>query len=98
MIQAELILIAVIAIWGASIWAGDVIAKDRDRHTTRYVIASFLFGPFAVLVMLALQPDTDVLEERKVKAGLKKWWLYCGESVQVRAIKCGHCGSELTNG
>jgi len=98
MTQAELILIAVIAIWGASIWAGDIIARDKGRHTTRYVISSFLFGPLAVLVMLALQPDPDALEERKVKVGLKKWCVYCGESVQVRAVKCSHCGSELSNG
>jgi len=95
MTPPELILVAVIAVWGASIWVGDLIAKDRGRHNGRYVISSFLFGPVAVLVMMAIQPDRDALEEKKVKAGLKKWCVFCGESVQVRAIKCCHCGSEL---
>jgi len=96
MILPELILIGLIAVWGLSIWVGDMIAKDRGRHTTGFVVASFFFGPMAVLVMLAFQPDRDVLEEKKVKAGLKKWCVYCGESVQVRAVKCPHCGSTIS--
>ena len=90
MTQAELILIGAIVVWGASIWIGDIIAKDRGRHNTRFVNASPFFGPLAVLAMLAFQPDQDALEEKKVKAELKKWCVYCGESVQVRAIKCSH--------
>lgn len=86
MTQAELTLIAAIVVWGVSIWVGDIIAKDRGRHNVRFVISSFFFRPLAVLVMLDLQTDPDALEEKKEKIGLKKWCVYCGESLQASAV------------
>ena len=73
-----------------------MIARDRGLFNANFIVSLLVFGPFALLVLLAYKPNLEVLEEKKVQAGLKKWCVYCGESVQVRAVRCSHCGSDLS--
>lgn len=90
-----LVFILLIVFWMAVNWAGALIAKDKGLYDANFVVSLLIFGPFALFVLLAYKPNLDKLEQKKVESGLKKWCVYCGGSVPVRAVKCGHCGSNM---
>ena len=86
----------VLSLW-AFFWVyfGWVIAKQKGRwNGGRTGGALVLFGPLAVLVLLVMRPDEDVIAEEMVKKGTRKWCPFCVSAIPIQAMKCRHCGSE----
>lgn len=77
------------------LYFGWVIAKQKGRwNGGRTGGALVLFGPLAVLVLLVMRPDEDVIAEEMVKKGTRKWCPFCVSAIPTQAKKCRHCGSE----
>ena len=83
-------------VWVLIFISGFVIAADKCRVSFGYVVSLLLFGPFAILVMLALRPNEYRLAERAVRKGFKKWCPFCHNDIPAKAIRCHCCGVQLS--
>lgn len=99
---AELILglgmltaMPILAIWAIIFVVGLIIGNDKGRNSCAYTLSLVFFGPIAVLVMLFLRPDQDVLNERAVNQKKKQWCPFCAKAISTQAIICIYCNSIL---
>lgn len=70
------------------------IAQTKGYNGCLWAIIGFMFGPLSLLgigFMEKKAPPADHDDEPETRA-----CPYCSEPIRVTAIKCKHCGSEVT--
>ena len=75
-----------------AMWAG-----GRGRSGFAWFLISALLSPFiAWLVLLVIGKNEAAVEKAAVTEGGMRKCPFCAELVKREAVKCKHCGSELT--
>src|SRR5690606_10521883 len=69
-----------------------VIAGNKGRDGCAWLFGGVLLGPIGIVLILVMSPN----EQGLVQSGSMKKCPYCAELVKVEAIKCRHCGADLT--
>lgn len=86
-----------VLIWAAIWWiCGRWLAIRKGRWSTGVGWCLFLFGPMALIFVLFMHKDPDGMARQRVKEGKRKWCPFCHRDIQVQAVKCDYCGSDLT--
>lgn len=85
----------VLLIWVLFGVTSAIVAGSRGRTGCGWATMGFLFGPFGLLLVLALPANTAALEKWDLEGGSLKKCPLCAELVKRAAIKCKHCGGTL---
>ena len=81
---------------GLSILAG-VIAEKKGRSWFGFFVLSLLLSPIiGLLAAFVAAPDIALVERRQLISGVATRCSFCAELIKAEAIKCKHCGSDLT--
>ncbi len=70
------------------------VAKERGRSAGKFFALSFFVSFFVALLVLIALPTSKSASDLG-ETGLEKC-PYCAEYIKSEAIKCKHCGSDLT--
>lgn len=74
---------------------GYAIGKGKGRPTAGFWWG-FLLGPLGVIVVLILPNEAAKLAPQVITVAATRRCPFCAEDVRIEAIKCKHCGSDLT--
>ncbi|NPV05626.1 MAG: zinc ribbon domain-containing protein [Syntrophaceae bacterium] len=67
-----------------------LIASSRGRSGFAWLLLGAIFGPFSFAVALLPKIEPPPEEQGLVKCP------FCAELIKAEAVKCKHCGSEIT--
>jgi len=85
-----------VVLWlGLSIGVG-IIASARGRSGFGYFILSVLLSPLIGVLFAALLPPKPSSEQTAEAQRPRMRCASCAELVLVEAVKCKHCGADLT--
>ena len=85
-----------IAIWIMCGIVSAVIASNKGRNACGWCILGFLIGPFGILLSAVMSTDQEKLDQEAIRKGVKKRCKYCHALIPASAVKCQHCGSEVS--
>ncbi|WP_082750952.1 zinc ribbon domain-containing protein [Blastomonas sp. CCH1-A6] len=72
------------------------IASNKGRSSGKGFILGFVLGPLGVLIAFTLASNAKGIEQKAVSEGTGRKCPYCAELVKLEAIKCRHCGSDIS--
>lgn len=72
-----------------------IIADEKGRDGCGWLAAGFFFGIFAVITVIALPANPEVIAQQDIKQGRKKICPHCAETILSAAAVCRYCGREL---
>ena len=72
------------------------VAYSKGRSFAAWYYISFFFMPLAAIIVASLAPLPET-ELASPSRGVRTC-PYCAEEVQVKAIKCKHCGEDISEG
>ena len=85
-----------IAIWIVTFVLGIYIADERGRGGGGFLFWLLLFGPIAILALVAVPPNHEKLRKSieigMIASGDWKHCLLCQELVRKGALRCRYCG------
>ncbi len=79
----------------ASIVVG-VIANSRGRDWLRWTGLSILISPLLAGILVLVLPGLAASDGQQILDGTAKKCPMCAELVKPEAIRCKHCGADLT--
>lgn len=72
-----------------------LIAQSKGRSFIAWWLYGFLLFIIALVHSLVIKKDAKVAEQEMIADGMRKC-PFCAEMVRKEAVKCKHCGSDLT--
>lgn len=81
--------------WLAASVAAAVYADRQGRNGFGFFWLAVFLSPIVAFLFAMGTPDKAELAKRALKAGDRKC-PFCAELVKREAVKCRHCGSDLT--
>jgi ribosomal protein S27AE len=95
-VNANVVIAIVIGWITLSVLAG-FIAKSKGRSFFWFFLASILFSPLiGVLAAWGAWSNAAEIENDKIYGGKLKRCPHCGKAIRLDAVKCGDCGSDLS--
>ena len=67
------------------------IAKSKGRNVSGWFVCGFLLNLAGMLFALIIEPNYDELVRNRVR----KRCPFCLEIIQIEALKCPHCTTDL---
>jgi hypothetical protein len=98
-----------VVIWIISGIAAAMIASSKGREPVGWFINGLLFGIFGLIVAIGMQPTAQHQAQRATEvdrlrgtqppppAPDERECPFCAEWIKSEAIKCKHCGSDLSD-
>lgn len=90
----------VIIFWILCGIATAVVANNKRRSGCAWFILGMLLGPIGLFMIAFLSPVLPDAPKHNWKGGVIDIGLkkcpFCAESIKKEALKCKHCGSDLT--
>jgi hypothetical protein len=84
------VLIVWAVIWGV---IGAILGERKGQPFGGFLISALL-GPIGVLIVLLSKAETDAIEKRQRREGMRKCD-HCAEMVKGDAIVCRYCGRDI---
>jgi hypothetical protein len=73
-----------------------VVGSKKGRSGCGWFTIGFLLGPIGLILAFVVSPDQRAVDKAALQSGTMKKCPFCAELVRVEAIKCRHCGADLT--
>ncbi len=71
-------------------------AESKGRSFAAWLFLAIFFLPLAAIIVATFAPLSE--EDATTSALSSRTCPYCAEEVQVKAIKCKHCGEDISEG
>ncbi|PLR48623.1 zinc ribbon domain-containing protein [Chimaeribacter arupi] len=72
-----------------------LIAQSKGRSFVAWWFYGFLLFIIALVHSIVIKKDNKVIEQEMIDDGMKKC-PFCAELVRKEAVKCKHCGSDIS--
>lgn len=74
-----------------------LIAQSKGRSFFGWWIYGTLIFIVAFVHSLVIRKESKIIEQEMIEDGMRKC-PFCAEMVKQEAVKCKHCGSDISNG
>ena len=88
-------LVADLIFWYVLLVISGVVAGVSKGYRTASLLAILLFVPIVAVAIWFMPANQELLDDKAVKDGEKKYCPYCVKAIHHLAIVCAYCQSEL---
>jgi hypothetical protein len=75
-----------------------MIASHKGKSGFGFFVYSLFLWPIALIHALIMEPSQKSAEEHGIVSGELRRCPFCAEAIQIRAVRCRHCGADLKGG
>lgn len=83
-------------LWIVCLFLGPVISSNRGNSGVAGFIWALLLGPIGVVIVLVIPKNHSKIETNQLRTGGMRKCPLCAELVKPEAVKCRHCGSDIS--